>query len=207
MSDCCCEPMIDTRALLVRQRRVLVIVLTINVVTFFMMVAGSMLSGSSSLLSGTLDNFGDALTYALSFLVVGASAAAKARVALLKGALIFGAAVVVAMQIVWRLLHPEAPVVETMGIAAVLNLGANLVCLWLLTPYRDGDVNMASAWECSRNDIAEGAAVILTAAAVWLFDSGWPDVVVATLLLIVFLRSALRVLSRARRELKAVATT
>ena len=69
MSDCCgCE--IDTRALQAKQRRVLLGVLAINVVTFGMMVAAALLSGSSSLLSGTLDNLGDALTYGLSFLVV-----------------------------------------------------------------------------------------------------------------------------------------
>jgi Co/Zn/Cd efflux system component len=67
-----------------------------------MMVAAAIMSGSSSLLSGALDNMGDALTYALSLAVVGASRAAKARVALFKGALILGAAIVVALQIAWR---------------------------------------------------------------------------------------------------------
>jgi Co/Zn/Cd efflux system component len=94
-----------------------------------MMVISSFLSGSSSLLSGALDNFGDAVTYAISFAVVGAAAVAKARVAPLKGFLIFSAAVAVGIQIVWRLMNPEVPVVETMGPAAVLNLAANLICL------------------------------------------------------------------------------
>lgn len=111
----------------------------------------SFLSGSSSLLSGALDNFGDALTYALSFAVVGAASEAKARVSFFKGVLILSAALAVGSQIAWRLLHPETPVFETMSIAAVVNLGANLICLKLLTPYRKGDINMASAWECSRN--------------------------------------------------------
>ena len=90
-----------------------------------------------------------------------------------------------------------------MGLAALVNLAANLVCLWLLTPYRAGDVNMSSAWECSRNDVMEGVAVILTAVAVWAFGSGWPDVVVAIGLLILFLRSAVRVLGTAWRKLYA----
>jgi Co/Zn/Cd efflux system component len=183
----------------------LIVVLAINVATFLLMVTASILSGSSSLLSGALDNFGDAVTYALSFAVVGAASAAKARVALFKGLMILSAALAVAFQIGWRLLHPETPIVETMGLAALLNLGANGVCLWLLTPYRTGDLNMASAWECSRNDVMEGFAVIVTAAAVWAFESGWPDVVVATALLILFLRSAVRVLSVAWRELYSAA--
>lgn len=68
-------------------------VLMINVATFAMMVGGSLVSGSSSLLSGTLDNFGDALTYAFSLAVVGSGSVAKARVALLKGLLISAAAI------------------------------------------------------------------------------------------------------------------
>jgi len=197
MSDCCGCDTLEARKLAAKERRVLITVLAINVGTFLMMVAGSALSGSSSLLSGTLDNFGDAITYALSLAVVSSSVAAKAKVALVKGLLIGGAALSVAFQIVWSLLNPGVPVVETMGIAAMLNLGANAVCLWLLTPYREGDVNMASAWECSRNDIFEGCAVIVATLAVWLFGSGLPDLAVAAILLAMFTRSASRVIRTA----------
>ena len=196
MSDPCCTSTLELGGLQTRQRRVLGWVFGINVVTFGVMVAGSMLSGSSALLSGALDNLGDALTYALSFAVVGASARAKARVAVVKGLLILGAALAVAVQIGWRLTDLQAPVASTMSAAAVVNLVANLVCLRLLTPYRDGDVNMSSSFECSRNDVIEGVAVIGAAGAVWLFASPWPDLLVAVVLLAIFLRSASRVLVR-----------
>ncbi len=176
-------------------------VLVINAVTFLMMITAAVFSGSSSLLSGALDNFGDALTYALSLAVVGATCAAKARVALFKGLLIFGTAVAVAVQIGWRISNVETPIFATMGIAALLNLGANLLCLRLLYPYRDSDVNMASVWECSRNDVMEGFAVIAATLAVWVFGSGWPDILIAVALLALFLRSASRVLRIAWREL------
>ncbi len=204
MSDCCgCGKVVDVAAMEARQRRVLVVVLLINLATFLMMAFAAWRSASSSLLSGSLDNLGDALTYAVSLAVVGASAQAKGRVALLKGFLILGAAFAVAGQIAWRLGHPGVPLFEGMGIAGALNLAANAVCLWLLSPYRRGDVNMASAWECSRNDIFEGCAVLLAAAAVWLFGAGWPDLLIASALLVMFLRSALRVLRAAWREARA----
>ncbi len=202
MSDHCGCDKLETQALATKERRVLITVLVITVGTSLMMVVASVLSGSSSLLSGTLDNFGDALTYGLSLAVVGSSVTAKARVALIKGFLIGGAAAAVAVRIVWSLANPEVPVVETMGIAAMLNLAANAVCLWLLTPYRRGDVNMASAWECSRNDIYEGCAVILATLAVWLVSSGWPDLVVAAVLLALFTRSASRVIRTAWRQMQ-----
>ena len=202
MGDSCCSGTVDIRAMEARQRRVLMIVLAINIATFVMMLSAAIYSGSSSLLSGSLDNLGDALTYLLSIAVIGASTRAKAKVALLKGLLILGAAIAVAVQIGWRLAHPEVPIFEAIGIAALLNLAFNGLCLWLLTPYRRGDVNMASAWECSRNDVWEGFAVLLAAVGVWLFDAGWPDLVIAAALLVMFLRSAWRVLRSAWRSYK-----
>ena len=179
MADPCCDGTVELGAMQARQRRVLMIVLAINIATFAMMLTAALYSGSSSLLSGTLDNLGDALTYLLSLAVIGASTRAKAKVALVKGVLILGAAVAVAIQIGWRLTNPGVPIFEAMGLAAILNLGFNGICLWLLTPYRHGDVNMASAWECSRNDMFEGVAVLAAATGVWL---------------LMFLRSAWRVL-------------
>lgn len=204
MGECCgCGKTLDVAAMQARHRRVLWIVLLINLATFLMMVGASWYSHSSSLLSGALDNLGDAATYLLSLLVVGAGVAAKARVALFKGVLILAAAVAVAVQIGWRLAHPQVPLFESMGLAALLNLAANGFCLWLLTPYRNDDVNLASAWECARNDIFEGVSVVLAAGLVALFGTGWPDLLVAIALLVVFLRSALRVLRIAMTELRA----
>lgn len=203
MSDDCCAQPIDVAVLETRQRRTLFIVLGLNVVTFVIMILAAMSSGSSALFSGALDNFGDAVTYVASLIVVGRSRTAKARVALLKGLLIAGSALAVAVQIGWRLGHPAVPVVETMSIAAAVNLAANILCLALLTPHRRADTNMSSVWECSRNDVADGVAVIVAAAAVWYFDAGWPDLLVAAVLLVVFLRSAFRVLRAAFADLAA----
>ena len=88
------------------------------------------------------------------------------------------------------------------AIAALLNLATNGYCLYLLTPFRRGDINMASSWECSRNDVMEGFAVLAAAGAVWLTGSGWPDIIAATALLVLFLRSALRVARDAWSELQ-----
>src|SRR3546814_4496458 len=87
MGDSCCSGTVDIRAMEARERRVLMIVLAINIATFVMMLSAAIYSGSSSLLSGSLDNLGDALTYLLSIAVIGASTRAKAKVALLKGLL------------------------------------------------------------------------------------------------------------------------
>jgi len=202
MSGCCnsgCS--LDRRHK--RQRGTLQIVLVINVVMFFVIVAAALYGKSSALLSDSLDNLGDALTYALSLYAVERGIAAKARVALFKGAAILLAACVVAGQIVYRLIEPTVPVFEVMGVFSVLALIANSVCLFLLWRHRHEDVNMSSVWECSRNDIAANLSVFVAAGGVWLTGSGWPDIAVASCLVLLLMRSAIRVISSAMAELKA----
>jgi Co/Zn/Cd efflux system component len=199
---CCGGCDVDLRAMQAEQRRVLTIVMVINALTFLLVLAAALYSGSSSLLSGGLDNLGDALAYGLSLAVVGAGVRAQARVALVKACLILAAALAVAVRIAWHVAHPVVPVLEVMGLAAVANLVANGVCLYLLTPHRHGNVNMASVWECSRNDVIEGVAVMVATAGVGVFDSGWPDLIIAAVLLLVFLRSAARVFRAASDALR-----
>lgn len=203
MADSCCGTVVDVKNLHARQQQVLYAVLAINAATFVMMVIASIQSRSTSLLSGGLDNLGDALTYALSIAVVGASARAKARVALIKGTLILAAAIAVGVQIIVRIAHPAVPMFETIGVIGLLNLVANIVCLTLLTPYRHGDVNMSSAWECSRNDVAEGFSVLAAAGGVWAFGAGWPDLLIGSALLLIFLRSAIRIFRNGLAELRS----
>jgi len=93
-------------------------------------------------------------------------------------------------------------VFEAMGIVSLIALAANGACLALLWKHRSEDVNMSSVWECSRNDIASNIAVFLAAGAVWLTQSGWPDLIVGLALACLFLRSAISVSASALRELR-----
>jgi Co/Zn/Cd efflux system component len=110
------------------------------------------------------------------------------------------AAVLVFAQVIHRLYVPVTPIFETMGIISLLALLANGICLTLLWKHREEDVNMSSVWECSRNDIATNLAVLMAAGGVWLFHSGWPDLLVGFGLSLLLMRSAARVLKGAWRE-------
>jgi len=199
----CCEKDCSIDALHEKQRGTLQIVLVINAAMFLVIAAAALYGNSTALLADSLDNFGDALTYGLSLYAVSRGAAAKARVALFKGVLIFLAAVAVIAQIVYKLLVPSAPLFEVMGAFSLLGLAANSICLFLLWRHRQEDVNMSSVWECSRNDIASNLSVFAAAGAVWLTGSGWPDIVVALGLVWLLMRSAIRVISSASIELRA----
>lgn len=200
----CCDVDCSLGQMLERQRGTLRIVLAINALMFLVIAGASYYSGSSALLADSLDNLGDALTYGLSLYAVYKGAAVKARVALFKGVLILLAAFVVIAQVAYRLFYPGVPVFEVMGIFSLAGLAANSACLFLLWRHRHEDVNMSSVWECSRNDIASNLSVFVAAGAVWITGSGWPDIVVALGLSLLLMRSAIRVISSALTELRAV---
>jgi len=206
MTDCCSDKECAIEALKARQSATLKIVLAINAVMFVMELASGLLARSTALLSDSLDNLGDALTYGLSIYAVTRGARSKAKVALFKGCLIMTAGLFVLGQVIYGVLHPGVPVFETMGIVSLIALAANGVCLALLWKHRTEDVNMSSVWECSRNDIASNISVFLAAGAVWLTQSGWPDLVVGLVLACLFLGSAVRVTRSALRELRAAGT-
>jgi cation diffusion facilitator family transporter len=201
MADCCENKSCALDALRDRQTATLKIVLVINVVLFVAEITAAIYSRSSALLSDSLDNFGDALTYGISLYAVARSAEMKAKVALFKSALIFTAGFVVLGQVIYRVFNPAVPLFETMGIMSLVALAANAGCLTLLWKHRIEDVNMSSVWECSRNDIASNLAVFVSAGAVWFFGSGWPDVIVALALAALFLWSATGILRRALQAL------
>ena len=199
----CCDDGCSLDRLRERQRGTLWSVLGVNALMFLVIFAAALFGKSSALLSDSLDNLGDALTYGLSLYAVSRGATTKAKVAFFKGGLIFLAACAVAVQIVSKLMFPTIPVFEVMGVFSLLGLAANSICLFLLWRHRHEDVNMSSVWECSRNDIASNLSVFVAAGAVWLTGSGWPDILVASCLVLLLMRSAIRVIASARAELGA----
>lgn len=201
MADCCEDKGCAIEALQARQGSTLKFVLAINAVMFVVELVAGLLAGSTALLSDSLDNLGDALTYGLSLYAIARGARAKARVAVFKGSLILAAGLLVLGQVVYRMVYPTLPVFETMGAMSLLALLANGACLALLWKHRAEDINMSSVWECSRNDIASNISVFAAAGGVWLTGSGWPDLLVGLLLALLFLRSAARVLQSAVAEL------
>jgi Co/Zn/Cd efflux system component len=88
-----------------------------------------------------------------------------------------------------------------MGAIGLLALVANVVCLALLWGRREDDINMRSAWICSRNDVMGNAGVLLAAAGVALTGGPWPDIVIGLLLTAVFAGSAAKVIGEARHQL------
>lgn len=206
MADCCENKACALDALRERQSATLKIVLGINAVMFVVELMAGLMAGSTALLSDSLDNLGDALTYGMSLYAVSRGPRSKAKVALFKGVLILLASLFVLSQVVYRIAVPVVPLYQTMGLVSLLALLANGTCLALLWKHRKEDINMSSVWECSRNDIAANIAVFVAAGGVALTHSGWPDILVGLALALLFLKSAAKVLKGAIAELRRPAS-
>lgn len=203
MSSCCENKSCEVTAMRANHSRVLWMVLLINAAMFLIEGVAGLLANSTSLLADALDMFGDALVYGFSLLVLARSARWQAGAALAKGAfmLVFGLGVLA--EAVHKVFTPIMPGVETMGVIGGLALCANLVCFFLLYRHRSDNLNMSSTWLCSRNDLIANVGVLLAAGASYLWVSRWPDIVVGSVIAILFLHSAFGVL---RQSVKALRT-
>jgi Co/Zn/Cd efflux system component len=183
-------------------RRVLWAVLAINAAMFLVEIGAGVAAGSASLQADALDFFGDAANYAISLLVVGMVLRYRALAALAKGTTmgLFGLWIIGTA--IWHAFHGTLPNAYTMGAIGFAALAANAISFGLLWAYRDGDANMRSAWICTRNDVLGNLAVLLAAAGVFGTGTGWPDIIVATIMASLALQGSWLVVQQSLRELR-----
>lgn len=185
-------------------RRALWIALAVNAGFFLTEIVGGAAAGSASLQADALDFFGDAANYALSLGVAGMALRWRSRASIAKGATMIAFALWVLGSTAWHAVHgtlPGAGLMSAVGIAALI---ANGSVALLLYRFRTGDSNMRSVWLCSRNDALGNAAVMLAALGVFGTGSGWPDLVVATIMAGLGLWGGWQIVSQARGELRSV---
>ena len=200
MADDCCSKKGETLTALATkgdQRRVLVIVLFVNLAMFFVEFAGGVIPGSSALMADSVDMLGDAFVYGLSLYALHRGARWEAGAAIAKGAIILAFGVVVIAQIADKIVNGVPPSSGLMLGFGALALAANLFCLALLWRFRALNINMSSTFECSRNDVASNLGVLVAAALVGMTGSVWPDIAIAAVIVVIFLRSGFGVLREA----------
>jgi Co/Zn/Cd efflux system component len=200
---CTCSSGVKFDGLSRRYRQTLWIVIAINAAMFVIETVSGHAARSQALQADALDFLGDAATYGLTLAVIGRPLRWRARAAMIKGVSLAAFAAFVLTTTLYRFVHDGTPEPLVMGGVGVLALAANVTAALLLFRFRDGDANVRSVWLCSRNDAIGNVAVVLAAGGVWAAGSGWPDLVVATLMAALFLHSASRILRQAAAELRA----
>ena len=183
-----------------RYKRGLWTVIGVNAAMFAAKMAAGQVAGSQALKADALDFLGDTVTYGLSLAVIGASLPVRASAALLKGLSLSAMAIWVFGSTVYQTLILGVPAAEVMGVIGFLALAANLLSVFLLRHYKDGDANVRSVWLCSRNDVIGNVAVMAAALGVWGTSTAWPDLVVAAVMAGIFLSSSMQILRQAWAE-------
>lgn len=208
MDDCCSAKLCELERLAREkgQRRVLTAVLAINAVMFLAEFGAGLIAGSAALMADAVDMLGDALIYGLSLYALSRGPRWKAGAALAKGGFILLLGLGVLVEIGVKIATGVPPSSRLMLVVGTAALAANLTCLGLLWRYRRQDVNMSSTFECSRNDVAANVGVLAAAGGVALAHSPWPDILIASAIAALFLRSAVRVLKSGWREFKPPTT-
>jgi len=201
MDECCEAKTSELAAMRVRQARVLVIVMAVNVTMFFIEFGAGLVSGSTALLADSLDMLGDSLVYGFSLFVLHRSLAWRARAALAKGAIMAAFGVGVLLEAGFSLRSGAPPIVPAMATFGALALVANAFCFSLLWRHRADDINLRSTWLCSRNDLIANTAVLVAAALVAWSGSLWPDLIIGVGIAALFLRTAVSVLRESLTEL------
>ena len=206
MAGQCCETKGRELARLARQsdqRRVLLTVLIINATMFLAEFGAGLVAGSAALMADATDMLGDALVYGISLYAIARSDRFKAGVAAFKGLFILTLGVSILVNVAVKIGSGVPPSSTLMLIFGSLALVANLVSVRLLWRFRAHDLNMASTFECSRNDVLSNIGVLLAAALVAATASPWPDIVIGLVMAGIILRSAARMIGGSVPQLKA----
>ncbi|MCX7561405.1 cation diffusion facilitator family transporter [Sulfitobacter sp. F26204] len=180
------------------------IVIALNATMFFVEMTAGHLAKSQALQADALDFAGDALTYGISLAVIGASLRARTNAALFKGVSLLLMGLWVFGSTVYRVFYAGVPTADIMGIVGLLALLTNLASVMLLVRFKDGDANVRSVWLCSRNDAIGNVAVMFAAVGVWGTATGWPDLIVATIMAGLFLSSAFQIVRQALEERREI---
>lgn len=183
-------------------RRVLWIVVLLNAGYGCVEMAGGFLAASQSLKADALDFLGDGAITLLGLLALGRAPRWRSRAALVQGLFLGVLGLGVLANALYRAVVLQQPSAELMGIFGVGALAVNLLAAALLVPHRTGDANMRAVWLFSRNDAIGNLLVLAAAVLVAATGTPWPDLVVASVVALLFLHASVRIVLDARGELR-----
>ena len=181
------------------QRRVLAIVLLLNVALAVSLALMGIRSDSSSLIANAVDNASDAAVYVLSLIAVGRSPRWKRTAAILSASLLILFGLGVLADVINRLVTGSEPIGRTMMIMAVIAALINVICMRLLARLEHQDVNLRAAETFSLNDFVSNGGVLVAGILVAWTGWTWPDLVVGIAVVVIAGVGAVQIARDVRR--------
>ncbi|HQU81692.1 MAG TPA: cation transporter [Pyrinomonadaceae bacterium] len=178
-----------------KQRKLLWTVFAVNFGFFAIEITTGLISGSMGLIADSLDMLADSLVYAISLFAVGATLARKKLIAQIAGYFQITLALLGFVEVVRRFVGiEEMPDFSTMIVVSVLALIANGFCLYVLQKSKSTEAHMQASQIFTSNDVIINLGVIVAGVLVYLLGSNKPDLVVGTVVFVVVVRGALKIL-------------
>ncbi|MGB0391759.1 MAG: cation transporter [Salibacteraceae bacterium] len=181
------------------ERKILWAVLLINFSFFLIEILFGWISKSMGLVADSLDMLADSIVYALSLIAVGQSIIRKKSVAKWSGYFQILLAVIGLIEVIRRFIgSEEMPVFQTMIIVSFLALLANTLSLYLIQKSKSKEAHMQASAIFTSNDIVINISVILAGALVYFTNSQFPDLIIGSIVFLIVLRGAFRILKLAK---------
>ncbi len=171
------------------------ILLGINAAMFVIELGAGLIAQSTGLIADSLDMFADAAVYGLALFAVGRAAQLQVRAAHLAGIVQIVLALGVLVEVVRRFMYgsePESMLMMGIGLFALV---ANASCLLMIYGHREGGAHMKASWIFSANDVIANIGVIAAGALVAWTGSPYPDLVIGTVVGLIVLNGARRILA------------
>ena len=130
------------------------------------------------------------------------SATLRARSALIQGALLGSLGILMLATTLYHFIEVHTPQPDLMVAFAVIALLVDVVGAFVLRPHQKRPGGLRAAMLMSLNDAPGSFDVIIAALLVVWFDSPWPDLIIATILLGFFLYSVRAIIVDARADLR-----
>ena len=183
-------------------KKVLFLVLFINFSMFLVESVSGLIAHSNALLADSLDMLGDAFVYGISIAVLFKHPSVRAKASLVKGITMLLLGLFVVGENIFKIINPIIPVAETITAIGLLALLANAVSFALLLKHKAKDLNVRSAWICSRNDVVANIGVIIAGLLVAKFNSMWPDVTVGLIIAFIVIKSSSQIIKESLNHIK-----
>ncbi|MCB9334367.1 MAG: cation transporter [Lewinellaceae bacterium] len=181
------------------ESRLLWMVLAINGAFFMVEMTTGLISGSMGLVADSLDMLADAIVYGLSLWAVGKAYTSKQKVATISGYFQLALALLGIVETVRRFLgHGETPVFQVMIAVSLFALAGNAASLWLLNRSKSGEAHIQASKIFTSNDVVINIGVIIAGVLVYLTSSRLPDLVVGSIVFLIVIRGAFKILKLAR---------
>ena len=178
------------------QRKLLWTVLGINFLFFLIEITTGLISKSMGLVADSLDMLADSFVYGISLYAVGGTVLRKKRIATLAGYFQMTLAIIGFIEVLRRFLGVEAvPDFSTMIIVSIFALIANGICLYLLQKSKSKEAHMQASMIFTSNDVIINFGVIVAGVLVLVLDSNKPDLIIGSIVFILVMRGALKILS------------